>query len=631
MQKKSKYILPLLMLTLLAGCDKTNETPSQIPSEVPSDTAVTPSDKPSATVKPSVAPKIELTDARLKKYADSVSFEETEYEKVKNSYTAYSIEGAATKDKTITYIQYAGTSYEDPSAPAVPTKDEVKTKERRAGIYDEKKKIYYVAYPEGVSIDNTPIYKVSKNKYYFDTFCNPFSQFSEDDFDKNTKESTSELACYELTSITNNAKRSLCRFFALDHYEESLESFKLYINADSIVSYKLERVASDKNSSNTYSYVGKILSNDETTFKDDYHSALQGTPDADLSAALNKLNTATSFKERVDFTRSSGTESRTESFDNYVTPDLRKFVEDTEQTKEGSTPETEYIYRSAADKYYLLNDYGEKGKYVYGLEAPLAVKKASPLCFDKNPDGSYSIKTGESTNVVSYLTDYSYAFGSGLGEQLSRIFGGFPAVSSLNVTLDGDNIIFDGKCTIDLSIVQFDLEVKSTYSSYNTVIPDFDPTDPTKVHTTCDDLTWSDRLKSDANYSALTTLVGGEAALDAIPTPGQTLCQAVIRSGDKDVLDQYALDGDTLGTEQQGDNVSTIEMPTDAEHATNVNSYHRNLIVKYNKKLTAAGYNVTLAGTWTSLTATKGNQTVSVSFDNSQGVDLRLIAISTAK
>ena len=66
MQKKSKYILPLLMLTLLAGCDKTNETPSQIPSEVPSDTAVTPSDKPSATVKPSVAPKIELTDARLK-------------------------------------------------------------------------------------------------------------------------------------------------------------------------------------------------------------------------------------------------------------------------------------------------------------------------------------------------------------------------------------------------------------------------------------------------------------------------------------------------------------------------------------------------------------------------------------
>lgn len=627
MQKKSKYILPLLMLALLAGCDKTNETPSQIPSEVPSDTAV----KPSATVKPSVAPKIELTDARLKKYADSVSFEETEYEKVKNSYTAYSIEGAATKDKTITYIQYAGTSYEDPNAPAVPTKDEVKTKERRAGIYDEEKKIYYVAYPEGVSIDNTPIYKVSKNKYYFDTFCNPFSQFSEDDFDKNTKESTSELACYELTSITNNAKRSLRRFFALDHYEESLESFKLYINADSIVSYKLERVASDKNSSNTYSYVGKILSNDETTFKDDYHSALQGTPDADLSAALNKLNTATSFKERVDFTRSSGTESRTESFDNYVTPDLRKFVEDTAQTEEGSTPETEYIYRSAADKYYLLNDYGEKGKYVYGLEAPLAVKKASPLCFDKNLDGSYSIKTGESTNVVSYLTDYSYAFGSGLGEQLSRVFGGFPAVSSLNVTLDGDNIIFDGKCTIDLSIVQFDLEVKSTYSSYNTVNPDFDPTDPTKVHTTCDDLTWSDRLKSDANYSALTTLVGGETALDAIPTPGQTLCQAVIRSGDKDVLDQYALDGDTLGTEQQGDNVSTIEMATDAEHATNVNSYHRNLIVKYNKKLTAAGYNVTLAGTWTSLTATKGNQTISVSFDSSTGVDLRLIAISTAK
>ena len=631
MQKKSKYILPLLMLTLLAGCDKTNETPSQIPSEVPSDTAVTPSDKPSATVKPSVAPKIELTDARLKKYADSVSFEETEYEKVKNSYTAYSIEGAATKDKTITYIQYAGTSYEDPSAPAVPTKDEVKTKERRAGIYDEKKKIYYVAYPEGVSIDNTPIYKVSKNKYYFDTFCNPFSQFSEDDFDKNTKESTSELACYELTSITNNAKRSLRRFFALDHYEESLESFKLYINADSIVSYKLERVASDKNSSNTYSYVGKILSNDETTFKDDYHSALQGTPDADLSAALNKLNTATSFKERVDFTRSSGTESRTESFDNYVTPDLRKFVEDTEQTKEGSTPETEYIYRSAADKYYLLNDYGEKGKYVYGVEAPLAVKKASPLCFDKNTDGSYSIKTGESTNVVSYLTDYSYAFGPGIGEQLSRLLGGFPAVSSLNVTLDGDNIIFDGKCTIDLSIVQFDFEVKSTYSSYNTVIPDFDPTDPTQVHTTCDDLTWSDRLKSDANYSALTTLVGGDAALDAIPTPGQTLCQAVISSGDKDVLDQYALDGDTLGTEQQGDNVSIIEMPTDAEHATNVNSYHRNLILKYNKKLTAAGYNVTLAETWTSLKATKGNQTVSVSFDNSQGVDLRLIAISTAK
>ena len=77
--------------------------------------------------------------------------------------------------------------------------------------------------------------------------------------------------------------------------------------------------------------------------------------------------------------------------------------------------------------------------------------------------------------------------------------------------------------------------------------------------------------------------------------------------------------------------MSTIEMPTDAEHATNVNSYHRNLIVKYNKKLTAAGYNVTLAETWTSLTATKGNQTVSVSFDNSQGVDLRLIAISTAK
>lgn len=631
MQKKSKYILPLLMLALLAGCDKTNETPSQVPSEVPSDTTVTPSDKPSATVKPSVAPKIELTDARLKKYADSVSFEETEYEKVKNSYTAYSIEGAATKDKTITYIQYAGTSYEDPNAPAVPTKDEVKTKERRAGIYDEEKKRYYVAYPEGVSIDNTPIYKVTKDKYYFDTFCNPFSQFSEDDFDKNTKESTSELACYDLISITSNAKRSLRRFFALDHFEESLESFKLYINADSIVSYKLERVASDKNSSNTYSYVGKILSNDETTFKDDYHSALQGTPDADLSAALNKLNTATSFKERVDFTRSSGTESRTESFDNYVTPDLRKFVEDTEQTKEGSTPETEYIYRSAADKYYLLNDYGEKGKYVYGLEAPLAVKKASPLCFDKNLDGSYSIKTGESTNVVSYLTDYSYAFGSGLGEQLSRVFGGFPAVSSLNVTLDGDNIIFDGKCTIDLSIVQFDLEVKSTYSSYNTVNPDFDPTDPTKVHTTCDDLTWSDRLKSDANYSALTTLVGGEAALNAIPTPGQTLCQAVIRSGDKDVLDQYALDGDTLGTEQQGDNVSTIEMATDAEHATNVNSYHRNLIVKYNKKLTAAGYNVTLVGTWTSLTATKGNQTISVSFDNSTGVDLRLIAISTVK
>lgn len=502
MRKKSKYILPLLMLALLAGCDKTNETPSQIPSEVPSDTAV----KPSATVKPSVAPKIELTDARLKKYADSVSFEETEYEKVKNSYTAYSIEGAATKDKTITYIQYAGTSYEDPNAPAVPTKDEVKTKERRAGIYDEEKKRYLVAYPEGVSIDNTPIYKVTK--YSFDTFCNPFSQFSEDDFDKNTKESTSELACYELTSITNNAKRSLRRFFALDHYEESLESFKLYINADSIVSYKLEMVASDKNSSNTYSYVGKILSNDETTFKNDYHSALQGTPDADLSAALNKLNTATSFKERVDFTRSSGTESRTESFDNYVTPNLRKFVEDTKQTKEGSTPETEYIYRSAADKYYLLNDYGEKGKYVYGLEAPLAVKKASPLCFDKNTDGSYSIKTGESTNVVSYLTDYSYAFGSGLGEQLSRVFGGFPAVSSLNVTLDGDNIIFDGKCTIDFSIVQFDLEVKSTYSSYNTINPDFDPTDPTKVHTTCDDLTWSDRLKSDANYSALTTLVG---------------------------------------------------------------------------------------------------------------------------
>ena len=54
-------------------------------------------------------------------------------------------------------------------------------------------------------------------------------------------------------------------------------------------------------------------------------------------------------------------------------------------------------------------------------------------------------------------------------------------------------------------------------------------------------------------------------------------------------------------------------------------------MVKYNKKLTAAGYNVTLAETWTSLTATKGNQTVSVSFDNSQGVDLRLIAISTAK
>lgn len=627
MQKKSKYILPLLMLALLAGCDKTNETPSQIPSEVPSDTAV----KPSATVKPSVAPKIELTDARLKKYADSVSFEETEYEKVKNSYTAYSIEGAATKDKTITYIQYAGTSYEDPNAPAVPTKEEVKTKERRAGIYDEEKKRYLVAYPEGVSIDNTPIYKVSKNKYYFDTFCNPFSQFSEDDFDKNTKESTSELACYDLISITSNAKRSLRRFFALDHFEESLESFKLYINADSIVSYKLERAASDKNSSNTYSYVGKILSNDETTFKDDYHSALQGTPDADLSAALNKLNTATSFKERVDFTRSSGTESRTESFDNYVTPDLRKFVEDTKQTKEGSTPETEYIYRSAADKYYLLNDYGEKGKYVYGLEAPLAVKKASPLCFDKNTDGSYSIKTGESTNVVSYLTDYSYAFGSGLGEQLSRVFGGFPAVSSLNVTLDGDNIIFDGKCTIDLSIVQFDLEVKSTYSSYNTVNPDFDPTDPTKVHTTCDDLTWSDRLKSDANYSALTTLVGGEPALDAIPTPGQTLCQAVISSGDQDVLDQYALDDDTLGTEQQGDNVSTIEMATDAEHATNVNSYHRNLIVKYNKKLTAAGYNVTLAGTWTSLTAKKGNQTISASFDSSTGFDLRLIAISTVK
>lgn len=631
MRKKSKYILPLLMLALLAGCDKTSETPSLVLSEVPSDTTVTPSDKPSATVKPSVAPKIELTDARLKKYADSVSFEETEYEKVKNSYTAYSIEGAATKDKTITYIQYAGTSYEDPNAPAVPTKNEVKTKERRAGIYDEEKKRYYVAYPEGVSIDNTPIYKVSKNKYYFDTFCNPFSQFSEDDFDKNTKESTSELACYELTSITNNAKRSLRRFFALDHYEESLESFKLYINADSIVSYKLERAASDKNSSNTYSYVGKILSNDETTFKNDYHSALQGTPDADLSAALNKLNTATSFKERVDFTRSSGTESRTESFDNYVTPDLRKFVEDTKQTKEGSTPETEYIYRSAADKYYLLNDYGEKGKYVYGLEAPLAVKKASPLCFDKDPDGSYSIKTGESTNVVSYLTDYSYAFGSGLGAQLSRVFGGFPAVSSLNVTLNGDNIIFDGKCTIDLSIVQFNLEVKSTYSSYNTVNPDFDPTDPTKVHTTCDDLTWSDRLKSDANYSALTTLVGGEAALNAIPTPGQTLCQAVISSGEKDVLDQYALDGDTLGTEQQSDNVSTIEMATDAEHATNVNSYHRNLIVKYNKKLAKAGYNVTLAETWTSLTATKGNQTISVSFDSSTGVDLRLIAISTAK
>ena len=173
--------------------------------------------------------------------------------------------------------------------------------------------------------------------------------------------------------------------------------------------------------------------------------------------------------------------------------------------------------------------------------------------------------------------------------------------------------------------------MKSTYSSYNTVTPDFDPTDPTKVHTTCDDLTWSDRLKSDANYSALTTLVGGEAALDAIPTPGQTLCQAVISSGDKDVLDQYALDGDTLGTEQQGDNVSIIEMPTDAEHATNVNSYHRNLIVKYNKKLAKAGYNVTLAGTWTSLTATKGNQTISASFDSSTGFDLRLIAISTAK
>ena len=167
------------------------------------------------------------------------------------------------------------------------------------------------------------------------------------------------------------------------------------------------------------------------------------------------------------------------------------------------------------------------------------MKKASPLCFDKNPDGSYSIKTGESTNVVSYLTDYSYAFGPGIGEQLSRLLGGFPAVSSLNVTLDGDNIIFDGKCTIDLSVVQLDFEVKATYSSYNTVIPDFDPTDPTKVHTTCDDLTWSDRLKSDANYSALTALVGGEAALDAIPTPGQTLCQAVIRSGDKDVLAQY--------------------------------------------------------------------------------------------
>ena len=621
MRKKTKYILPLMMLSLLAGCDKTSETPTQAPSEVPSETVANPSEKPSATVKPSAAPKIELTDARLKKYADSVSFEETEYEKAKSKYTAYSIEGAATKNKTITFIQYEGASYEDPNSPAVPSKDTVKTKETRAGIYDEEKKRYFVAYPDGVYLDNTPVYKVSKNRYYFDTFCNPFSKFSEDDFEKNDKESTSELACFDLISTTNESKRSLLRFFALDHYEESLESFKIYVNADSIVSYELNRIASNKNSSDTYSYVGKILSNDESTFKEDYQTVIQGTPDATLAAALNKLNTATSFKEHADITRISGSDSITESLDNFVTSDLRKFVETSTQEGE-STPDTEYAYRSEADKYYRLKDYGEKGKYYYGLENPLDVKKVSPLCFDKNADGSYSIKTDETNKVSAYFSDFSYAFGPALGEQLSVLLGDFPAVTSLNITLDGDNITFDSKCSIDATILKFDFELKSTYSSFNTITADFDTKDQTKLHSTCDDLTWSDLLQGDTSISALTTLVGGKDALDAIPTPGQTLCQAAIVTDKAEVTNSDDIDDDAI----------IIALPTDSEHSENINSYHRKLLgIKYNPKLKNAGYTVTLASSWTSLTATKGNLKLSVFFDSTSGVDLRLVAISVVK
>lgn len=624
MKNKAKYVLPFLLLTRLAGCDKTSAgKPSNKLSEAVSST-------PSATAKPTVKKKAKLTKERLGSYSKSLFFEETEYEYIDKKYTAYAIEGTATKDKTVSFVQYEGTSYDDPNSPAVPEKESVKNRQRRKGLpYNDT---YCLGVEDGIKLDNTYSYtqpeKITDFKYY----GNPFANREVDDFEKNFKESTDNLACYSRENISTEAKWSLKYFFALDHSEMAIDSFIIYVTTDSIVSFKLNRVSAKENSTDTYTYVGKFISTDETTFKDKFTSAITGTPDADLDAALTKLNTATSFKERLEFTRSApgaDVQDVTISRDNYVTPDLRKLVSGREVGKEDE--EVEYAYRPSPDKYYALVEYPDKGYYCNGLEQERDIKTVSPLCFDKKGEKTYSRKSSDGVKIKATFSDYSFTFeATGADEADAERPGtsSFPSLTDLTITFDQDSISFEGTSNLKQDGKMVTFKVKSIYTDFNSLTSDIDTKDKTKLHKTCEDLKWSDRLKGSDNYSKLLEQVKGN--LDAIPTPGKTLAKASVGS----LKEYFGKDGDTGET---GDSSSSadkdsdiyfIGMPTGAtNYYTGTDALHRRHIINYESIRKKAGYTTTRSERWDSLIATKGTQTVSVGFDNTHNVDLRVVII----
>lgn len=624
MKNKAKYVLPFLLLTRLAGCDKTSAgKPSNKLSEAVSST-------PSATAKPTVKKKAKLTKERLSSYSKSLYFEETEYEYIDKKYTAYAIEGTATKDKMVSFVQYEGASYDDPNSPAVPEKESVKNRQRRKGLpYNDT---YCLGVEDGIKLDNTYSYtqpeKITDFKYY----GNPFANREVDDFEKNFKESTDDLACYSRENISTEAKWSLKYFFALDHSEMAIDSFIIYVTTDSIVSFKLNRVSAKENSTETYTYVGKLISTDETTFKDKFTSAITGTPDADLDAALTKLNTATSFKEHLEFTRSvpgADVQDVTISQDNYVTPELRKLVSGREAGKEDE--EVEYAYRSSPDKYYALVEYPDKGYYCNGLEQERDIKTVSPLCFDKKGEKTYSRKSSDGVKIKATFSDYSFTFEATRAEEAyaERLGTSFPSLTDLTITLDQGSISFEG--TSDLKQdgkTGASFKVKSIYTDFNSLISDIDTKDKTKLHKTCEDLKWSDRLKGSDNYSKLLEQVKGD--LDAIPTPGKTLAKASVYS-----LKEYlGKDGDTGETGDSSSSADTasdiyfIGMPTGAtSYYTGTDALHRSHIINYESIRKKAGYTTKRSERWDSLTATKGTQTISVGFDNTHNVDLRAVII----
>lgn len=446
--KYKKIIVSILSLTFLAGCGGKNQSTTS-PETTPTDTTTLPETKPSEEL-PSVSLPEEgkLDDAifeSLKKAYEIKGFE----------HTAIFYEGfeRPISLKQGLFVSQRGKLFSRGVGDLVLKDQSLKTPSDIKSIINIFNS-YYSKNADGnlevhaLSMSNNVLSQVVTNNEQIPVpfFKNPFSFASAKDFVRVDEFEPAENRkyAYEFTQEAAQKKNLLNAFgqFILGGdlivgANDPYTNFQLYTDGTSVTGLEIiigadpNKVTGQINAPST----GRRFAFDIVSAGDDVHvdevKAVTGTPDADLQMALRKLTRAKSYSNHATLTSSDGTvtdiatlsvSEKAAVFDYAVGTDVAYL--ETELGLLGGSRELEtepYVKAVMPDGARLIH--------------VLPDLSLSPLLFDKEEDGSYTLMMD--VTALSLKTDYS------------RFINTQVSLDELKISLNGDDIVITSKVSSD--------------------------------------------------------------------------------------------------------------------------------------------------------------------------------------